>query len=338
MDLPFFNDSDYEVYMRSRHRRRQRSASIASTSTILPDVADDDNEFCEVVEEDANPDILFASEVIDLTKDDSERLVQHHRPDEAGLDSVTTPCGTTVKPQNFIQVRDQYLGELKINFIQVTAIIRDRHGSVYIRGIPYTKLRHLNGKIRDRVNEVCMVLHMLKEPNKKPDPPVLVDVEPDQVIRWRTLVVTNARYPAHAVGIDRYARSFRSLEQQRIVAEKSGHIVCRWSISIIYSINSRNRTRPDEELIEHLQSEDILNPDHRVSDSTISEAWRGRRKRGGAWNAHPESSTPLGTPILRRPDQAYTLFDSFSGAGGVSRGAQDASYKVRYAIDKEPEV
>lgn len=336
MEPHLFNGSDHDAYRPSR-RRRERSASVASTSTILPDTVNDD-EFCEIVEEDADPDVLFASEVIDLTKDDSERLVQRHRQDETTIDFVATPCGTTVKPENFIQVREQYLGELKIDFIQVTAIICDRHGSVHIRGIPYTKLRHLNGKIRDRINEACMVLHMRQEPNKEPNPPVLVDVKPDQVIRWRTLVVTNARYPAHAIDLDRYARSFRSLEQQRKVAERSGAIVCRWSISIIYSISARNRTRPDEELIEHLQSEDILNPAHRVPDSTISEAWRGRRKRGGAWNASPESSTPLDTALLRRPDQAYTLFDSFSGAGGVSRGAQDAGFKVRYAIDKEPEV
>ncbi len=332
----WFDDSDDDVYVRSR-RRRRRSASVASTSTILSDTADNDD-FCEIIEEDADSDVLFAAEVIDLTKDDSERLIQHHRPHETELNSVTVPGGTRIKPDNFIQVQDTYLGELKINFVLVTTIIRDRHGKVYIRGIPFTKLRHLNGKIRDRVNEVCMVLHMHRQLNKKPDPPVLVDVELDHVIRWRTVVMTNAKYPAHAVDIKRYARPSRSLEQQRIVAQKSGPIVCRWSVSIIYSINARDRTKPEEELIEHLRRDDIRNTEYCVPDHTISEAWRGRRKRGGAWNAHPESSRPLGAPIVRRSDQAYTLFDSFSGAGGVSRGAQDAGFKVRYAIDKEPEV
>lgn len=36
--------------------------------------------------------------------------------------------------------------------------------------------------------------------------------------------------------------------------------------------------------------------------------------------------------------QKYTMFDSCSGAGGVSRGALMAGFKVQYAIDKAPQV
>ncbi|OAA55683.1 C-5 cytosine methyltransferase DmtA [Cordyceps fumosorosea ARSEF 2679] len=319
--LEFDNDDD--VFVRSRHRhRRRRSASVASTSTLLPDLADDDD-FCEIVEEDAEPNVLFAGEVIDLTKDDSERLAQHHRPDETEMDSVTAPCGTTIKRENCIQVRDTFLGELKINFLQVKAIIRDRNKRIYIRGIPYTKLRHLNEKIRSRVNEICVVLHVLKHPGQEPEPPVLVDVEPDCVVRWRKLIVTNAQYPAHAVDARRYARPSLSLEKQTKAAERCGPVVCRWSITIQYSINARDRNKAEEELIEHLCSSDILHAEYRVPDEH---------------NADPDAPRSLDTPIVRRPDQAYTLFDSFSGAGGVSRGAQDAGFKIRYAIDKEPEV
>ncbi|TQV93241.1 C-5 cytosine methyltransferase DmtA [Cordyceps javanica] len=337
MVLSSLDDSDDDVYVRSRRRgqRAGRAASVASTSTLLNDTTDD--EFCEIVEDDAEPDVLFASEVIDLTKDDSERLIQVHRPNETELDSVTAPCGTIIKPENYIEVCNVFLRELEIDFVLVTAIIRDRQGSVYIRGMPFTRLCHLNNKIRDHLNEVCKVTHMHKMPEKKLGPPVLVDVEPESVIRWRTLITTNARYPAYAVKIDRYARSSRSTEQPRELAETFGPLVCRWNITIIYTINAQNRNKAEEELIEHLRSDDVASAEHRVLDDEASEMWRGRRIRGGAWKPPQDSASSLSTPLLQRPGQAYTLFDSFSGAGGVSRGAQDAGFKVRYAIDKEPE-
>lgn len=36
--------------------------------------------------------------------------------------------------------------------------------------------------------------------------------------------------------------------------------------------------------------------------------------------------------------QQYTLFDAFSGAGGVSRGAKMAGFKIKYAVDKDEDV
>ncbi|KAM3461989.1 hypothetical protein NHJ6243_004443 [Beauveria neobassiana] len=93
MNATWVDDSDDDVYVRSRHRRqrqRLRSASVASTSTILPSTADEDDDFCEIIEEDdAEADVLFASEVIDLTEDESQRLILPHRPNETELDSIT---------------------------------------------------------------------------------------------------------------------------------------------------------------------------------------------------------------------------------------------------------
>ncbi|KAJ6786981.1 hypothetical protein PWT90_04114 [Aphanocladium album] len=336
MEAWWSEDSDDDFRVQSQ-RARRREASVASTSTILPDTVDNDD-YCEIIGEDAEPDILFSAEVIDLTKDDSETLIQPQRQNETRLNSVETQFGIVVKPGNFIQVKGTFLGELKINFIQVTTIIRNQKGETFIRGIPYTRLRNLKGKIKYRTNEVCMVLHTYKHANREPDPPILIDVKPERVVRWRTFILTNASYPAHSVDLGRYAHPFRSLEQQELLAEKFGVIVCRWRVSIIYSIDGRNRTKAEQEMIEHLRSSDVPDPKYRVPDEQNFEAWRGCRKRGGAWKAHFDSEKSLKVPVLRQPGQMYTLFDSFSGAGGVSRGAQDAGIKVRYALDKEPEV
>lgn len=306
-------------------------------SAILPDDNDDDDDDCIIIEEEGNADVLYAKEVIDLTIEDSEQRNQPQRPGETTLRSVLTPDGTSIKPKNFIKVANTFLGELEISFVYVTAIIRDRYGTTLIRGVPYAKLGNLNGKIAKRPNEVCMVLHVHKYSNiGDPSTPSLIDVEPGCVKQWHTLITTNAPYPVYAVDPTR----------RRLLAEKrpgqqvswAGNIVCRWKLTLVYSVNKGNRTKPDQELLEHFLSDDVSDSAYRVSDEDISRAWRGERKRGGAWNIQPHHQKPLQTPIVRHPDQAYTLFDSFCGGGGVSRGAQDAGFRVRHAIDKEPEV
>ncbi|KAJ3496020.1 hypothetical protein NLG97_g2968 [Lecanicillium saksenae] len=335
METWWSGDGDKDV---EKHARRflQREASVASTSTILPDTADGDD-YCEIIEADAEPDVLFSAEVIDLTKDDSETLIQQHRPNETQLNSVSTSNGTVVKPGNLIQTRKTFLGQLKIDFVQVTSVVLDGQGETLIRGIPYTRLCHLNGKIADRINEVCMVLHTHKHANQEPDPPILVDVKPECIVRWRKFILTNATYPVHSVDADRFARRCTSPEQRQLVTKKFGSIVCRWKISIVYSIDGRTRNKAEQESIEHLRSDDVRESKYRVLDEQNFRAWRGHRKRGGAWNSNFNSKKPLNIPVSRQPGQMYTLFDSFSGAGGVSRGAQDAGIKVRYALDKEPE-
>ncbi|KAJ2957250.1 hypothetical protein NQ176_g11262 [Zarea fungicola] len=224
-------------------------------STIVLD--DDDDDDCIIIEEEeGNPEVLYAKEVIDLTVEDSERRRQPQRPGETTLRSVLTANGTKIKPKSFIQVANTFLGELEISFVYVTTIIRDRHGTTLIRGVPYTKLRNLNGKIAKKTNEVCMVLHVHKYSNVgDPSTPSLIDVEPGCVQQWHTLITTNAPYPTHAVDPAR----------RRLLAEKrpgrqvswAGNIVCRWKLTLVYSVNKGNRTKPDQELLEHLLSDDV---------------------------------------------------------------------------------
>ncbi|KAM0243557.1 hypothetical protein ACHAPO_000409 [Fusarium lateritium] len=81
----------------------------------------------------------------------------------------------------------------------------------------------------------------------------------------------------------------------------------------------------------------------KVSDEVLRKRWRGKTNKGGSWipsnMGHPidlESDTE--DTQTRLDGQRYTMFDSCSGAGGVSRGALMAGFKIQYAIDKAPEV
>lgn len=341
MDIAWLDDSDEED-RRCRVMLGIRACSVASTSTILPDtIIEDENDY-DVIEiedeENAEPEVLFGREVIDLTTEESERRTQQWRTGETRLDSVTTPCGTVIKPGKFFEVRHTFLGGLKINFVQVASIVRNGTGQTFIRGTPFTRLLNLNGRIPNRLNEVCMIQHVNRCNNGEEGQPVLLDVELRAVKRWRTLVMTNAAYPAHAIDISTYARNAPSRAEQRKLARKSGVIACRWKMTLIYSTFGKSKNKPEQEMIEHLRSGEIPDARYRVSDESVSREWRRERKRGGGWQMQSNPCKSLKTSIMRQPNQRYTVFDSFSGAGGVSRGAQDAGFKIRYAIDKEAEV
>ncbi|KAM3479053.1 hypothetical protein MY5147_001917 [Beauveria neobassiana] len=99
-------------------------------------------------------------------------------------------------------------------------------------------------------------------------------------------------------------------------------------VKSLKKMTQKQINKAEEELLEHLRSDDLLDAKYRVSDKEVSELWRGPRKRGGGWKTTAESLQSLDISISRGPGQTYTLFDSFSGAGGVSRGAQDAGFKV----------
>ncbi|KAF4975963.1 hypothetical protein FZEAL_7315 [Fusarium zealandicum] len=107
-----------------------------------------------------------------------------------------------------------------------------------------------------------------------------------------------------------------------------------------------SRKKQCEESLVRLQPDEVLETQYRVSEDTLSNRWRGTRVKGGSWVpngcAQEDSidleSTGVSHNKTRSYGQQYTMFDSCSGAGGVSRGAQMAGFKVQYAVDKAPEV
>ncbi|KAF5019907.1 hypothetical protein F66182_8069 [Fusarium sp. NRRL 66182] len=109
---------------------------------------------------------------------------------------------------------------------------------------------------------------------------------------------------------------------------------------------SGNRKKQLEEALVHIHSSDVHEAQYRVSDEVLRNRWRGNTVKGGAWapslstqnHSIDLDSEEVGGMKIRSCGQKYTMFDSCSGAGGVSRGALMAGFKVQYAIDKAPEV
>lgn len=313
--------------MRATHREEEdddlifltsRPYHSPSRSTTLP-------------AEDETVTVLFDDQVIDLTLDDAELLEKNViRKGEHILLSVAAQSGSIVRREDFVEVISSMLGRTRVDFIHVSQVIRDTAGNTKVRGVPFVRSKSLRGKLPDRLNEVCMIHHIHRGANGQENP-ILLDVDPKNVIKKRTLVFTNKEYPmnAHVPSED---------PRRNKITRKAGNLVCRWRMKVYFTVNG-TKSRPDEEVMERLHATEVREHQYWSSQASLSFNWRGTRHKGGSWrpgvrnihSAQPENG-------FRSPGQKYSFFDSFAGAGGASRGAERAGLKVSYAVDKSPEV
>ncbi|RSL92220.1 hypothetical protein CDV31_015250 [Fusarium ambrosium] len=115
----------------------------------------------------------------------------------------------------------------------------------------------------------------------------------------------------------------------------------------VYFTGQGSRKRQTEEAFVRVHESEVLEPRYRISEEVLSNQWRGTRVKGGSWaptfNSQQscinlDDDDGFKQKKIRAKGQKYTVFDSCSGAGGVSRGALMAGFKIQYAIDKAPEV
>ncbi|RMJ14437.1 hypothetical protein CDV36_005870 [Fusarium kuroshium] len=115
----------------------------------------------------------------------------------------------------------------------------------------------------------------------------------------------------------------------------------------VYFTGQGSRKRQTEEAFVRVHESEVLEPRYRISEEVLSNQWRGTRVKGGSWaptfNSQQscinlDDDDRFKQKKIRAKGQKYTVFDSCSGAGGVSRGALMAGFKIQYAIDKAPEV
>ncbi|KAJ4132932.1 hypothetical protein NW754_015745 [Fusarium falciforme] len=115
----------------------------------------------------------------------------------------------------------------------------------------------------------------------------------------------------------------------------------------VYFTGQGSRKRQAEEAFVRVHESEVLEPKYRISEEVLSNQWRGTRVKGGSWaptfNSQQgcinlDDDNGIKQKKIRAQGQKYTVFDSCSGAGGVSRGALMAGFKIQYAIDKAPEV
>lgn len=281
----------------------------ASTETIG---RDDDEDHDDGPDENIE---IADDEIIDLTIDDSEIRRSPLREGDHALARIRQ-SGDVITPGCFVEVHLMKFFKYTINFVLVKAIIRDGQGNTILRGIPYTRARNLDSKLPKKLNEVCEILHFDQEGS--PDEYTLFDAPLEAFVKTRRMIKTNIVWTPQP---HPEFRDIRDHEERKRVVEALGTLFCRWQFTII-SVTQRNVVKPVEEVLRRY-AESEIELQHRENDGDIRATWRSERMVDGS----QESSRA-----------EYTLFDSFSGAGGVSRGAQMAGFRVSHAIDSASEV
>ncbi|OTA03831.1 RID1 protein [Trichoderma parareesei] len=339
---------DEEVqYLTSRDvtsKNRSRASSSATLGRTTDDEHNEEEEAEELVE-------LFEHEIIDLTEDEIESGTHGSiRPGEFSLERFREPrSGAQFSRGDLIQVENVELGSYTIDFVQIKIIASDRQGDCKIRGIPFVRTRKLLGKLPKKCNEICMLLHIQRRDNGQELPAVLIDIPTTSIVGKREIVMTNAIYPEHCYNGENTGLRVQNEQAQQRLAEDYGKLVCRWKFAIYFTVQRQSRaTRPEEEVLERVQADEVSGSRYCVSDEGLCNQWRGGRIKGGSWPYSESSiidleSKPCSVKTARpagsrRIGQKYTLFDSFCGAGGVSRGAQSSGFKVQYAVDKWADV
>ncbi|KAK5998800.1 Cytosine-specific methyltransferase HphIA-like protein [Cladobotryum mycophilum] len=333
--MPLSQTTEDEVqFLTSRNPTTTRSSSTESSRTIGRG-------------EREGPFGLFDNEAIDLTTYESEVVIPDSLQDgEFPLESIRQASGATLRRGDFIQVRPFQLGAYEIEFVQIQMLAQGQEGTHKIRGIPFARTRRLLGKLPRKLNEVVMILHIQRFGNVTAEPH-LVDVPLRSIVKKRTLIITNATYKDRSYDTWSIYRHVRGKDRRRLIVESKGHLVCRWKFKIYLSFKG-HKLKPDETLIERIHWEEAPDPRYRMSEEAICNQWRGGRIKGGSWCPSglfdesvidlEESSQSPSFRKRRSAGQKYTMFDSFSGAGGVSRGAQSAGFHIQGAVDKSPEV
>jgi DNA (cytosine-5)-methyltransferase 1 len=290
-------------------------------------MADEDN---EVVEQD----------LIDLTledRDDGSHQKPRAREEIRGRLEVQQP---NITAGDFVQIDDTTIGCYTAEFILVNAISRSGGNQHAVRGVPFARTRRMLGKLPKKLNEVCTIHYFSNALQKTARMPFLVEVLISSVHGKRLLITTNALYPIHNPKLT----TFTNIEDPTVRAtaiEEHGTLVCRWKVEVS-TFSECPQSRPIEEVVSRIFPEEVTERRYRVNEANVLRQWRGETIKGGSWTPRSDKNATLDEKehglMARRRGQRYTLFDSFCGAGGVSRGAALAGFHIQHAVDKSPNV
>ncbi len=334
---------------------------LAGTRTLLeiPDDSDDsdDSEDYEISEVPENE-----IENVDWGEEPSPRRPTRPSrnpsvPRSSVLECYSTSCGLVLKAGMFVEICRQDAAstgplpfgdfETSVQFILIKLITYDDStGVVAIRGLPFVRTRRLGGRIHKKLNELCLVYEIDEDDARPPEQQALLEVVVDDSVIFikRLLRRTNKHFPCDRD--PRFTQPDWQGDRQRELLSQEGQLVCRWEYHVYHrNAASRKARKPCEEAFSHLRYDDA-DEGFRTLDEAHVNAWRGGRVRGGSFGCpldpievpdghcivDLENGGPV-PPIRQKPGQAYTFGDMFCGAGGATRGATSAGFKIAIAVD-----
>ncbi|KAK2018302.1 C-5 cytosine-specific DNA methylase [Colletotrichum eremochloae] len=327
-------DSDEPAYSVGEQRvvdiERQIHAYRPQTrnNSLRTDISD----FDEQTEEEIASEEL--ANFIDLTVDDDPIVTvgsrKRHcdpaqRAPERKHEKVKISGGLSIKLNTLYELDPEQTPKSSIenHFILVTEIAENLWTHQYaIRGLPFTRSRILMAKLPRKLNEIFAVYELEEGDDRTPENQACIEVTISALLRPRSLHLTNAPFPQH--------RYDPKIFGHRTAVEQEGPLVCRWKFYVHYRDSSKKRERKANHWsLERIRAHEVIRDEFRVAEEVLREDWRGQTVPGGSKTADTGGSVAGFTT----PKQQYTVFDSFCGAGGFSRGAERAGLYVEYAVD-----
>ncbi|KAK1768820.1 S-adenosyl-L-methionine-dependent methyltransferase, partial [Phialemonium atrogriseum] len=259
-----------------------------------------------------------------------------------------------VVTKDSIVVLKEPLGRFRIQFLKVQVIIKNRlNGRVRVRGWPYTRARNLDGQLMRKLNEVCLVGHIDEEDPRPWLEQAIIDVYESDIegLRVGGLRTTNAPFPQFRFGDAAYRlKGKRWVEHHEV-------LVCRYHHYLVYRDVIKKKLEKAHQWVLIHANEDMSDAEYKVRDMAKTNDWRGGNIPGGSFcplgfdpevisidddddednkvtlDRNGSDATKADGPNMRKPGQKYTVGDLFSGAGGASRGIQQAGFKLVFAVD-----
>ncbi|KAF1943159.1 S-adenosyl-L-methionine-dependent methyltransferase [Clathrospora elynae] len=237
------------------------------------------------------------------------------------------------------------------DFIKVVNIIRDSTtAEIRLRGHRYMREKYLLGQGSDgshaSVNELMMHFEVHEDDNRPAQVQGLVDISPTEIKDRRDITHTQKPYPMLSFR-EQPARRYSHLRSKDEIKREIFHrglLVCRWSRTSIISPNGsayggilRLLSRKQTMTPLHLRGSQPQTPQPISKPILHADALRGARL--GKRPMRTPSLEELHTPPLKRAathpfkKKQYTFFDMFCGAGGASRGADNAGLQVLGGLD-----
>ncbi|KAL9602977.1 MAG: hypothetical protein Q9219_001502 [cf. Caloplaca sp. 3 TL-2023] len=266
-----------------------------------------------------------------------------------GQKESLTINGITYKKGKTVQLRNG-------DFLRISDILEDTQTrEVMLRGTHFRRASRFQGLFDQHLNELVLLIEHMEEQHPLDKKIESETIPLSNVAKIRELILTNEAYPLYC-----FRQDERNLTLPRAYARENCRLVCRWKVFLTYRLKG-TRKACVEMSITRLLAPEVDHP-FSTTDEVLRQAWRGATTKGGScprwlpgedefnanerrigYGSHPlrigRDDNTVDLTIDARPShtgQRYTFGDAFCGAGGASRGAKDAGYRVDWGFDFDP--
>ncbi|KAI5306082.1 hypothetical protein KEM56_002281 [Ascosphaera pollenicola] len=241
-----------------------------------------------------------------IQKSKSTPTLPPPRPTVRSLLTTKIPGDKTIKINDCVELIDG-------TFLRIVRI-EQCNGQINLKGHHLKRFKDMGGLVPKRINELLWIEEVTvperatasRSHTSASLSSNLKTIPLNQVLLPRALILTNQQYLAPK----------RQSGQTKDHLREHGLLYCRFKYTRLLSDDRKGRVL--EEFIESLDQSQC-DDGFFCARRDLSEQWRGEPPSG-------------------RRRTTYTFGDAFCGAGGVTRGAQQAGLKVRWGFDKDPDA